>query len=90
MSQAMTVYGRIQMIENKIQTRKANAPLFPKSIATAPGGSSGSVVSSANRFKKATALAQSQQTSSRISAAAMSLEATGNRLERIAEANENV
>lgn len=83
MAQAMTVHGRIQLIENRIQSRAAK-PVFPKGFS----GASNSGVSAA-RFKKAASQAQAQQAASRLSAAAMSLEISGQRLEAIAESNES-
>ncbi len=78
MSQAITVFGRIQLIENRIQARKA-APLFPKEFVK--------VSSSGPSRTKAVVRTNKNTITAQISASSMSLEAVGNRISKLAEQN---
>lgn len=78
MEQAITVHGRIRMIESRIKSRTtAAAPIFPKGYSgkDSPRGSA--------KFNAK----QSAQMTNRLSSATMSLELLGNQLEKTTEQN---
>ncbi len=77
MSQAITVHGRIQMIENRIQTRGKVAPLFPRDYDT----------SHLKARKAAAKSSASQAVAAKISAASVALESMGEKLEKMTQQN---
>ena len=79
MEQAISVHGRIKMIESRIKSRAtAAAPIFPKGFN---GGKDSPRTPSKFNAK------QSAQLSGRLSSATMSLELLGNQLEKTTEQN---
>lgn len=78
MEQAISVHGRIKMIESRIKSRAtAAAPIFPKGFNGKDSPRNSTKVNAR----------QSAQLSDRLSSATMSLELLGNQLEKTTEQN---